>query len=82
MDNILSWISSTYETLSIGAILILAFSWIAKAWLRKQLAELRPNGGSSIKDKVDTLTKKVDKLEGRVDDIYLLLVETKKPRKK
>ena len=75
-------ITATAEIVGIGVILIAAFSWIASAWLKKQLAELRPNGGSSIKDKVDKLEEKVGRLEGRVDDIYLLLVEAKKPRKK
>lgn len=42
--------------------------------LRHYLAELKPNGGESIKDKVDKLDQKVDKLEARIDDIYALLV--------
>lgn len=76
------WITTAAEIVGVGVVLIAAFSWIASAWLKKQLAELRPNGGSSIKDKVDKLEEKVDRLEGRVDDIYLLLVEAKKPRKR
>lgn len=39
------------------------------------LAELKPNGGTSIKDKVRDIDAKVDKLELRVDEIYRLLVE-------
>ena len=38
------------------------------------LAELKPNGGSSIKDKVSDIDKKVDKLEARIDEIYRLMV--------
>jgi uncharacterized protein YciW len=38
------------------------------------LAELKPNGGSSIKDKVSDIDKKVDKLEARIDEIYKLMV--------
>jgi uncharacterized protein Yka (UPF0111/DUF47 family) len=41
------------------------------------LAELKPNGGSSIKDKVKDIDAKVDKLESRVDEIYRLLLERK-----
>jgi len=37
-------------------------------YMIKTLAELRPNGGSSIKDQVN-------RLEKRVDDIYQLLAE-------
>ncbi len=39
-------------------------------YMIKTLAELRPNGGSSIKDQVN-------RLEQRVDDIYQLLAERK-----
>lgn len=39
------------------------------------LAELRPNGGSSIKDKVAQIDNKVDKLEARIDEIYQFLIK-------
>lgn len=39
------------------------------------LAELKPNGGSSIKDKVKDIDEKVDKLEMRIDEIYRFLVK-------
>lgn len=39
------------------------------------LAELKPNGGSSIKDKVKDIDEKVDKLETRIDEIYRFLVK-------
>lgn len=38
--------------------------WLVKAYLH----ELVPNSGSSLKDKIN-------KLESRVDEIYMLLVE-------
>lgn len=39
------------------------------------LAELKPNGGSSIKDKVRDIDQKVDKLEERIDEIYRFLIK-------
>lgn len=39
------------------------------------LAELKPNGGTSIKDKIKDIDSKVDKLELRVDEIYALLIK-------
>lgn len=45
--------------------------------VKHYLSELKPNGGSSIKDKVKDIDEKVDKLESRVDQIYLLLLEKK-----
>lgn len=38
------------------------------------LSELKNNGGTSIKDKVDASEKKLDRLEERVDSIYELLL--------
>ena len=42
------------------------------------LSELKPNGGSSMKDKVNDIDRKVNKLESRIDQIYILLVAEKK----
>ena len=56
---------------AIATSLTLIFGLIR--WLTKTfLQELRPNGGSSIKDQIS-------RLEERVDSIYLLLAETKMP---
>ena len=65
-----------------GAIALLAALWAAhrfvtKSLIRDYLSELKPNGGSSIKDKVNDIDKKVNKLESRIDQIYLLLVDRK-----
>lgn len=65
-----------------GAIALLAALWAAhrfvtKSLIRDYLSELKPNGGSSIKDKVNDIDAKVNKLENRIDQIYLLLVDRK-----
>lgn len=64
--------------------LILAFTSligslaIAVRFLVKHyLSELKPNGGSSMKDRVGEIEKKIDKLEDRMDQIYTLLVGKK-----
>ena len=63
-----------------GVIAVLAALWavhrfITKAIIRDYLSELKPNGGSSIKDKVNDIDNKVKKLENRIDQIYLLLID-------
>jgi len=65
-----------------GAIALLAALWaahrfITKSLIKEYLSELKPNGGSSIKDKVNDIDKKVNKLESRIDQIYLLLIDKK-----
>jgi hypothetical protein len=44
-------------------------------YMIKTLAELRPNSGSSIKDKVDINSKRLEKIEERVDNIYEILAK-------
>lgn len=52
----------------VGIISIVTGFGAAVKWLVKHyLSELKPNGGSSLKDKVD-------RLESRVDEIYSLLL--------
>lgn len=66
-----------------GAIALLAAVWaahrfITRALIRDYLSELKPNGGTSMKDKVNSIESKVNKLESRIDQIYLLLITEKK----
>jgi len=55
--------------------LVGAFAISVRHLVKYYLAELKPNGGSSINDKVRHIDAKVDKLETRIDEIYRLLVE-------
>ena len=62
--------------ISVGiTTLVGAFAMSVRHLVKYYLAELKPNGGTSIKDKVRDIDAKVDKLELRVDEIYRLLVE-------
>jgi hypothetical protein len=63
----------TAEVISAIGVIILGITGGFFGMIRymiKTLSELRPNGGSSIKDQVN-------RLEQRVDDIYHLLAERK-----
>jgi hypothetical protein len=45
-------------------------------WLVKHyLSELKPNSGSSMRDAVNINTERLDRVEQRVDQIYLILCE-------
>ena len=66
-----------------GALAALTAIWaihrfVTRALIRDYLSELRPNGGTSMKDKVNNIDNKVNKLESRIDQIYLLLITEKK----
>lgn len=54
--------------------LIGGFATLVRWLVKHYLSELKPNGGSSIKDKVKDIDDKVAKLESRIDEIYRLLV--------
>lgn len=57
-----------------GGILA-AFYGFNKWIITKFLSELKPNGGGSMRDKVDINTERLTRVEQRVDEIYLLLAQ-------
>jgi hypothetical protein len=74
--------------LAVSIISILGSLTLGVRWLVKHyFAELKPNGGSSLKDQVNRLEAQHEKLDAKVDKIYeILLVQTKpvkvvKPKK-
>jgi hypothetical protein len=48
-----------------------------KSMVRDYLSELKPNGGGSIKDKVNEIDRRQQRLESRVDQIYFLIITDK-----
>ena len=56
------WVAIAVGGCAIASSLLLALRWVIKGWLN----ELRPNGGSSIKDQIT-------RLEQRVDDLFILI---------
>jgi hypothetical protein len=53
----------------------LGVKWLTKHYFDEIKAELKPNGGSSIKDQVNRLEVQHAKLEAKVDKIYDVIVE-------
>jgi hypothetical protein len=56
------WVAIAVGGCAVLTSLLLALRWVIKGWLN----ELRPNGGSSIKDQIT-------RLEQRVDDLFVLI---------
>lgn len=62
-----------------GAIALLASMYaVFRFTVRSIVKEMKPNGGSSLRDRVDHIDTKVCKLETRLDQVYLLLITEKK----
>jgi hypothetical protein len=61
--------ASDYATLAVAVTTVLGALFSAMRWLVKHyLAELKPNSGSSLRDSLD-------RLEKRVDDLFKLIAE-------
>jgi hypothetical protein len=58
------WVAIASGVCAVSGSLFMGLRWVIKSYL----AELKPNGGSSLKDQMN-------RLEQRVDDLYLLLVK-------
>ena len=60
--------------ISIGAALLGVVRWLVKHYFDEIKAELKPNGGGSIKDQVSRLEKRHDELDKKVDRIMEILI--------
>jgi hypothetical protein len=64
--------------LSIIGSIAIGVRWLVKHYFDAIKAELKPNGGSSIKDQVNRLEQQHNKLESKVDKIYEILLSQEK----
>ena len=68
--NALDW-----AALAVSIITILGGFTAAVRWLVKHyLTELKPNGGTSLRDEQNRQGETIKRLESRVDEIYSLLL--------
>jgi len=56
------WVGIAVGVTAISTSLLLGLRWVIKSYLQ----ELKPNGGSSMKDQLN-------RLEQRVDDLFVLI---------
>jgi hypothetical protein len=59
-----NWASLIVSIIAITTAFIASIRWLVKHYL----SELKPNGGSSVSDRIN-------RVESRVDDIYRILCE-------
>ena len=55
--------------------LVSALAMAVRHLVKHFLSELKPNGGSSIRDKVDINTARLERLEQKVDSLYQILIQ-------
>lgn len=68
--NTLDWAALAVSVITILGGFTAAIRWLVKHYL----AELKPNGGSSLRDEQNRQGDTIKRLESRVDEIYSLLL--------
>jgi hypothetical protein len=68
--NALDWAALAVSIITILGGFTAAIRWLVKHYL----AELKPNGGSSLRDEQNRQGETIKRLETRVDEIYSLLL--------
>ncbi|NDB58594.1 hypothetical protein EB001_09125 [bacterium] len=71
--NTNEWASLAVSVTTLVGVLAIMVRHLVKHYL----GELKQNGGSSIKDKVNEIDNKVRKLETRLDQVYFLIISDK-----
>lgn len=80
--TIQDWLGLSLTSLSILAIIGVSIRWVIKHYVADILKELKPNGGSSLKDQVNRLETKVEEadfkrreMSVKIDHMYDLFIE-------
>jgi hypothetical protein len=70
--NIADWAGTAASIAAVAAGIVAATTWLLRTWLKGYMYELKPNGGSSLKDSVNKIAAdmtelriSVARLEGR-----------------
>ena len=70
-------LSTILGTLALLGVLEVRMSRITKRMVKEYLSELKPNGGSSLKDSVNRLEKAQEVQNKRLDDLFTILIKNK-----
>ena len=66
----LDWAALAVSIITILGGFVAAIRWLVKHYL----AELKPNGGTSLRDEQNRQGDTIKRLENRIDEIYSLLL--------
>jgi hypothetical protein len=75
MSNVEFAFTAVIGTFTILGILELRVGKMVKRLVSDYLSELKPNGGSSVKDAVNRLEKSQEAQSKRLDDLFTILVK-------
>jgi len=79
--TIQDWLTIIVAALSIVASVGFSVRWVIRHYVKDIVSEFKPNGGSSLKDQVNRLEKKVlenektnKQMNKKIDNIYEILI--------
>ena len=75
IESIAPFIGVAVGIISVIAGVSAGIRWLVRHYFDDIKHELKPNGGSSMKDQVNRLETNHEKLDGKVDKIYEILLE-------
>lgn len=75
MTNFEFGITAVIGTFTILGILEVRVGKMVKRLAKDYLSELKPNGGSSVKDSINRLEKSQEAQSKRLDDLFSLLIK-------
>lgn len=80
--TIQDWLGLTLTSLSILTVIGVAVRWIVRHYIADIVKELKPNGGSSLKDQVNRLEKELQEanvkrkeMSTKIDHLYDLFID-------
>lgn len=80
--TIQDWLGLTLTSLSILTAIGVAVRWIIRHYIQDIVKELKPNGGSSLKDQVNRLEKEIQdanlkrkEMSTKLDHLYDLFID-------
>lgn len=72
--TVADWATTISGAIAVLTVVGMGVKFLINHYLKEMRDQFRNNGGSSLKDKVDINSSRLERLEKRVDEIYNFLL--------
>ena len=72
--SVADWATTISGAIAVLTVVGMGVNFLIKHYLKEMRDQFRNNGGSSLRDKVDVNSNRLERLEKRVDEIYNFLL--------
>jgi hypothetical protein len=73
--SVADWATTISGGIAVLTVVGMGVNFLIKHYLKEMRDQFRNNGGSTLKDKVDVNSSRLERLEKRVDEIYNFLLQ-------